>query len=42
MNPNKGVREIHVIPTMQFAIMDIMAINIHQVDVKVMVSLRDK
>jgi hypothetical protein len=41
MNPNKGINDIHITPIMQFVTMD-MVINIHQVEMKVMVSVKDK
>jgi hypothetical protein len=42
MNPNRGINDAHLIPIMQFVTMDIMAINIHQLSRKAMVSVRDK
>jgi hypothetical protein len=41
MNPNRGINDIHLIPIMQFVTME-MVINIHQVKMKVMVSVKDK
>jgi hypothetical protein len=42
MNPNKGINDNLLIPIMQFVILDIMAINTHQVEYKVMVSVKHK
>jgi hypothetical protein len=42
MNPNRGIKETHMIPIMQFVTMDIMVRNIHQVENKAMVSAKDK
>ncbi len=42
MNPNRGINGNHLIPIMQFATMDILVINIHQVENKAMVLIKDK
>ncbi len=42
MNPNRGINDNHIIPKMQFVTMDIMVKNIHQVEMKAMVSVKDK
>ena len=41
MNPNRGINNTHMIQIMQFVTMDIV-INIHQVENKVVVSVKDK
>jgi hypothetical protein len=42
MNPNRGINDTHGIPIMQFVTMDILEVNIHQVENKVMVLMKDK
>jgi hypothetical protein len=42
MNPNRGINNPHIIPIMQFVTLDILVVNFHQVEKKVMVSVRDK
>jgi hypothetical protein len=42
MNPNRGINDTHIIPIIQFVTMDGMVGNIHQVDMKAMVSVKDK
>jgi hypothetical protein len=42
MNPNRGINDTHIIPIMQFVTLDIVVVNGHQVEKKVMVSVKDK
>ncbi len=42
MNKNRRINDSHVILIMQFVTMDIVVINIHQEEMKVMVSGKDK
>jgi hypothetical protein len=42
MNLNRRIKDTHFIPKMQFVTMDIVVINIHPVNNKVMVSVKDK
>jgi hypothetical protein len=42
INPNRGINDPHINPIMQFVTVNMMVINIHQVDMKVMVSVKDK